>query len=467
MACRKSLLNDEEYPSAPSGFGVKEAKTFFENSTQSASSTIKLASIDSARNPNPTGFTYWKQAKAYTMKQFNVVEVPLIVSNRTISLHDFPGDSVKLKPDASVARAILTRLIIFQNVNTKSVEKEIVTYFPDKAYLLRHENDASDNWLNHISSDFSGYIEYRNWNSTPKYLLRMSGGKKVARYNIRLLQSGGSNKTIQSTIKTMDIHCFPVCEEAYNTNCITIDGVEDCVDVDSGYEECYDYCYDDGSNPPDPQPQDPGDGDNGGVIGGGTPSSPPPTVTNDLTGCNGSVVNKLMDKNISNNISKILQDVFNKNDKTNLHFVSSTNTNGAPAITIVTSGANSTTVNMEIRINPDVLPSDASQDYKASIIIHEIIHAYLDYKKIDYNNQLKQHADLARDYISDIATMLHDAFGTDTENANALAFGGLKDFATKNPTEYADLLKAKDLTEGTRDFDSEMQRTGLHGTPCP
>lgn len=66
----------------------------------------------------------------------------------------------------------------------------------------------------------------------------------------------------------------------------------------------------------------------------------------------------------------------------------------------------STAVNVEIRVNTSILPSDASQDYKASIIVHEIIHGYLNYKGIDENNQLKQHMDIAHNYINSIVAVL-------------------------------------------------------------
>lgn len=126
----------------------------------------------------------------------------------------------------------------------------------------------------------------------------------------------------------------------------------------------------------------------------------------------------------------------------------------------------STAVNVEIRVNTSILPSDASQDYKASIIVHELIHGYLNYKGIDENNQLKQHMDIAHNYINSIVAVLQQACGTDPENAKALAFGGLSDFATKYPAEYNQLLSDNSLTEGKRSSDTEFERAGITGKPC-
>ena len=123
-------------------------------------------------------------------------------------------------------------------------------------------------------------------------------------------------------------------------------------------------------------------------------------------------------------------------------------------------------LNVEIRVNTSILPNDASQDYKASIFIHEIIHSYYLYKGFNLDDQLKQHTDIANNYINDIASMLKQAFGTPPADANALAFGGLKDFAVKYPTDYANLLQAHGLTESQRNSYTEFQREGLTGKSC-
>ncbi|AYL98891.1 hypothetical protein [Mucilaginibacter celer] len=189
------------------------------------------------------------------------------------------------------------------------------------------------------------------------------------------------------------------------------------------------------------------------------------TITNDLKGCNGDVVSKLISKDLTGDISDIIQKVFKSSDKINLHFVESSKTNGGPALSTITS-VGSDRMNIEVRVNTSVLPGDASQDYKASIFIHEIIHSYYLYKGFNLNDQLKQHTDIAHNYIADIASMLTQAFGTDSANANALAFGGLKDFAVKYPTDYNKLLQDKGLTEQQRNSYTEWQRAGLSGKKC-
>lgn len=211
-----------------------------------------------------------------------------------------------------------------------------------------------------------------------------------------------------------------------------------------------------------PYPNDPGYPDPS--QGQGSTCSAP-TITNNVTGCNGAVINTLITGNLTGNVASIIN-LFNTSSTANINFVESTNTNGAPALTVVTSNPNSSVLNIEIRINTTVLPSDASEDYKASIILHEIIHGYLDYKGIDLNSQLAQHADIANGYVAGMASILSQAFGTNAENAAALAFGGIADFATSYPNQYNQLLAAQNISESTRSFDTELQRAGLSGTVC-
>ncbi|PWK75298.1 hypothetical protein LX99_03791 [Mucilaginibacter oryzae] len=187
-------------------------------------------------------------------------------------------------------------------------------------------------------------------------------------------------------------------------------------------------------------------------------------ITNKLNGCNGDVVNKLISKDLTGKIRDIIQDIFNSSDNINLNFVESSDTKGVAASSNIIQ--NGSVVNIEVRINTSILPWGASQDYKGSIILHEILHGYFNYKGIDFKNQLKQHSDIAHNYINDIASILQQAFKTDAENAKALAFGGLKDFAIAYPGEYDQLLQDNGLTESKRNSDAEFQRAGLNGMPC-
>lgn len=266
-ACRKtSASRQESQVTSPTTFTIGQAKSYLDSSLHSTSSSLKLASIDSSKNTNPTGFVYWKKARQLKAQNFSVVEIPLITTNVLITLHDDPRDSVKIKPDVSVARAMFARLIIYQDNSTKKISKEILIYQPDKAYLQKHHNDASGNWLDKLALDFSGYIEYRTFDGTVKYVLRIKNGKTSARYNLTSLKT--TSKQVQDLPPADSEVCDQECDPAYNENCSTDDeGNTICYVVYSGYDECYYYCYDDGSDPdPDPDPQPP----SGGGGGGGT-----------------------------------------------------------------------------------------------------------------------------------------------------------------------------------------------------
>lgn len=277
-ACRKnSASRQESQVTSPATFTIALAKSYLDSSLHSTSNSLKLASIDSSRNANPTGFVYWKKARELKAQQFGVVEIPLITTNMLITLHDIPADSVKVKPDITVARATFARLIIYKDNTTKKINKEILIYQPDKSYLQRHSQDASGNWLDKMAPDFSGYIEYRRYDGTRKYILRMVNGKSIARYNITGVPVNQSSQQIES-VRTDDYSCYQDCEPAYNENCWQDDeGQEQCVTVYSGYDECETYCIDIGGDPspdPDPQPTDPGDGGGGGSGGSGDTGAP-------------------------------------------------------------------------------------------------------------------------------------------------------------------------------------------------
>ncbi len=85
-----------------------------------------------------------------------------------------------------------------------------------------------------------------------------------------------------------------------------------------------------------------------------------------------------------------------------------------------------------IHLNKDVL-STSSQEYIAATIMHEALHAYMDYQGIDIGDE--QHKAMAAKYINTMATDLKNMFPTLTNDAAyALAWGGLENTSTyKNP----------------------------------
>lgn len=153
----------------------------------------------------------------------------------------------------------------------------------------------------------------------------------------------------------------------------------------------------------------------------------------------------------------------------NLHFIENENTNGAPAKAMkgnVTSVNGIKYIEYVIRVNTKLLPSDASQDYKAAILIHEILHSYMLSNGSNVSSPL-QHAEMVEHYAQGVAQLLHDVFGTSTSDAIDLAINGVKDFKDYHPTEYAQALSKLGTLEGRAQLTYETQRAGLEGRLCP
>ncbi|WP_448700918.1 hypothetical protein ACFGVR_02530 [Mucilaginibacter sp. AW1-3] len=354
-------------------------------------------------------------------------------------------------------------MIIYKGANG-TIYQKIISYVPDKEYLKKHNGDISNNMLNKLDTDFSGYLFHKQWNGKIMFVLRIQKGKVAKMYNFIK-----NNKPRQLKTQTMVCDDYEIDQWFIDCDYYGDDPTpHNCGEPYSEFDHIETICYDDGNidcgdptyfgNPlcQTPPPPDP-------------PAPPAPDVKNDLTGCNKAVVDKLLAQGFTGAIADILH-LFNSSDKINMHFIESSNTNGGPALAYMTSPPGSNVVNIEVRVNTSILPNGASQEYKAAVLSHEIIHAYLDYKGIDLSSQLKQHTDIANDYVDDIASMLEQAFGLDTRNADALSLGGLNDFATQYPTDFAQLLTDRNLTKHDQGLIVAANKDGGvpgYGTPCP
>ncbi|MBS7563604.1 hypothetical protein KHS38_04225 [Mucilaginibacter sp. Bleaf8] len=221
--------------------------------------------------------------------------------------------------------------------------------------------------------------------------------------------------------------------------------------------------------PPPPIGVDPG--------GGGNPPCPPVSnppltdIVNNLTGCNYAVVEKLRSKDLKGQVAGIMQSTFGTTDKVNAVFIESTDTYTRPAFSLPLTDRTRDGIHYydyEIRINKNTLPSDASQEFKAAIFIHELLHGYLTFtNSSEANTQMLQHYDIATKYVDGIAQLLTNVFGLDKGKAVSLAIGGVKDLSVSNPVIYNQILNAHHTSQSQINLDYEFQRAGLDGTKCP
>jgi hypothetical protein len=406
-ACRKDINAQIGQTSANSTttFSISQAKSYLDSALNSSTSgSIKLQSIDPAQQYNTSGFVYWKRARTLNAQRFNVVEIPLIINKKKINLYDFAKDSVKIKPDASVAQAAFSRIIIYQDGNTKSINKEIITYLPDKSYLTAHKNDASGNWLDNIASDFSGYLEYKNWNGVPMYVLRIAKGKRVARYNLTIIKTGSTTKPqVQDTF----LDCTDYDVPAYYTVCSqdSEGNLYDCDTEMTGDYDIIEICVEvdiPGPQPPlpDPQPPTPPPTD---PSSGSTP--PPPStgcpITQSIVNgklilstedcdirdslaayrCAQSVVQSI--PNLKGQIASLINTTFGKNEGSlNLIFRASTTLTGTEDgetdnhLSTLQLNGGTISGDLVIDLNATTLTT-ATNEYILATLYHEALHGYL------------------------------------------------------------------------------------------
>lgn len=435
----------------------------------------------------------WSNLESYNRGSDSIIEASID-----------PTVDLKIKNDANISTTFTKSSYIILKRSGK-YEAYIMTIVGDDEYTRAHESKFANNKYNNRESDFGGYVYY----ITPTGQFVDGWKYKKGQIIGRLLNSDYISKKVINSITTNQLSAITYCGDWYQT--VTYGGTT-TQPVYLG-TTCYTQYFDSGVETGGSSGSDNGSGSSGGGSStssptpnpsvepkcipvaqdiartkintvkitryqnpddGGFPPPPQPipcasaptTIINDLTGCNAKVVNQLNNINFSGRIRDILQNVFNVSDQVNLHFVEGSDTDGHNAKTVVKKGVNGS-IEVMVTVNPSVLPDGATQDYKASVFIHEVLHGYFQYKGIDYNNQLAQHSNMANYYVNDINSILNQAFGTSQEVGYSLALNGLGDFQEKFPNEYNSLLSGYKLTEGTKKTNVEFQRAGMFGKGCP
>ena len=179
--------------------------------------------------------------------------------------------------------------------------------------------------------------------------------------------------------------------------------------------------------------------------------------------CLRMVVKKLISKEMTNDINKAIQDMFEKKTDMNLFIDEDANLGDKPGRTRVTNEENP--FNVTIWLNPSL--GSSSSEYAASVLYHEAIHAYLDANK-ENRDELEQHVKIAYEYIGWLSDALSEAFPTlPRKSANALALAGLRGVMLNNPAYFDSLIQSygfKDIKEVTSLI--EDYRNGSIGTTC-
>jgi hypothetical protein len=175
--------------------------------------------------------------------------------------------------------------------------------------------------------------------------------------------------------------------------------------------------------------------------------------------CLREMVIKAVYENLDNQISHIINQVFENSELFDLSFHEVSDlpdtTLGQAMVTHLDNGR----VLADVFLNVNVLPN-ASQEIIVSTIIHEVLHAYLGYSR---NSQLfNDHEEMANEYIGLMKGALQNLFpNLSNKDAEALSWGGLHETTAWQRLINTNPAKANKITQINKDHVK-----GNKGTDC-
>lgn len=491
-SCRKDGKSTSSMPG-----DVSQAKLWYESaypSSVSTNGTVVTQSTGGIRDLSKLIKPDWQHATSYVSNNKNVIEIPVDPAAKFIST---------AKYGKTAFNKIYSRSSYLLVNDGKSYQAYILTIIADSAYVGNDLSKLSHNTYRKQDADFSGLVLY--YSPKGDYLggYAYKNGQVVIPSKTTQQNGGQKTQTVNNGKLTPDDMAIQ-CTDWYND--YYYDGVfqysvflgTTCVGYQTGGGGSSGTGGNGGSGgsstlpSPPPPPCPPGTSSGPTItppcippastvesIGGsklkvdymplpGTsncsvtlPAVPCPvidTIDNLTDPCLRSVTGKLFKNNLTGKIASILTDVFGSTDKVNLTFVENDGTVPTQTSPISVNGnvySETITVNL-------AQVKDASQEYKAIIMVHEVLHAYMNYNAPKMT-QLQQHTAMAQKYVNDIKTFVQGLYPTLSDpDAYAMILNGMADVYGNNETAYEAVL----ATFNTSQANYELQKAGLSGTPC-
>jgi hypothetical protein len=389
----------------------------------------------------------WDKAYSAATLDYDFVETPVQFDRRSAPVFMVSKDPhQKLAPDPQLINASFDRLIIYKNELGVTSQK-VVTYAPDADYLKKHNGQIKHNRIDKLDNDFSGYLQYRDWDGSIAFILRIENGKAVKKMvpSQSLAPSAIAQRTTavtsSSQAKTMNLKVRE-CDEWT----IRFEWEQWCYYPDNASSPS--YC-----DPPEVSnvqvfPNCPA-GDGGGTVNNNTVDCTDPTnfdngvcqpanmvpldTANKVTNpCITAALALALGKDVKSKIKGLMTNTFLANSTVNLTFYSlpvpATSPNGAADA--YSRKAGNDPLEQLIVFN-DTKLKNKSQEFKVATVYHEVLHAYLSILFTKDTNGIlvipNQHENMIYNYLTMMATDLRSVFPTMTESdANALAWGGLE-----------------------------------------
>lgn len=190
--------------------------------------------------------------------------------------------------------------------------------------------------------------------------------------------------------------------------------------------------------------------------------------------CLKNMVDKIIKKDIEFAIEETLLSIFGESNKFNIFYSETTDLEdynfgrAIPSNLQINNQGQYITMDINVKLNVKTLPN-SSQEFITTVIIHESIHAYLNYKGFIFNPN--QHDIMLSNYITLMANYLTTNFQISDKDAYALSFSGLHD-AYKNSLNnqswqnIKDKLGSKLTTESERLNLLDQYQSGYKGQKC-
>jgi len=482
---------------------------------------LKVHSVQSlgtkTSNDLTDGVILWKKAQIFKKGKNEIIEVPIVLGTKQVPFFDLDSNVVQPKDYKAIGDAAFDRLVIYKNTATNKIDKRVVTYIPDTKSLSLLNGDISDNWINKLNKKFSGYLEYRNFDGSIAFVVRVTNGRQVRRYRLTPAAPSDSvhrpQTVIQSVkspnLKVSELQCW-MDDIFQSTYSYWIDGEgvkHNRVEGETSSHYTALVCIDDGQDTT-PQPGDGGGsgGDNGGDSGGSSGGGSDGQSGIVLAPVNNTEFTQdIKNVNLPDCFSNVLNDLddLNNNCIGNVITSFSGNTPGY-RWQVEDGGGNANFNGVTDIIYPNNVYTVRTTFYTdnfaygsdigiAKTIIHEGVHAYLrNYFHNDVVNASKtypqmveewnatkhpdmnaiQHDQLVTDFIGEIATLL-EAYGQskglniDYQYYNDLAWGGLTDTHAFKALPQADQDRINDviLTEqkGEDHLENSVTKKGNPG----